>query len=155
MKTYALVFSISFFNQLFYKLKIGGKLMSDLIPYYDRSLDEDQFSQVPVDPYFRYHHLPWIRLETNQYDVDSVQSINQAKIELAKIFENINRDNLKAQIIQTRENARAQTYQCAVNGFFNGLPYLEKKPMHTLRIRDGEIPLFGSKPRTGFMVEID
>lgn len=129
--------------------------MSKLIPYYDRFLDETRISRLPVDSYFHYDPLPCIRPETNQYDVDNVKSSNKANIELAMIFENVNRDNLKAQIIQTRENARAQTYQCAVNGFFNGLPYLEKKPMHTLRIRDGEIPLFGSKPRTGFMVEID
>jgi len=129
--------------------------MSNLIPYYDRFLDENSISRLPVDSYFHYDPLPCIRPETNHYDVEIVQSDNQANIDLAKIFEKVNRDNLQSQIIQTRENARAQTYQCAVNGFFNGLPYLEKKSMHTLKIRDGKIPLFGSKPRTSFIVEVD
>ena len=79
--------------------------MSDLVPYYKRFIEDSRDDYMPINSGFSFNPLPSLKPETNEWDFEIAKSSNSTNIELANIFERVNRENKKVEKIQASIHA--------------------------------------------------
>lgn len=127
-------------------------MTTDLVPHYRRLLNENSEEVLPMSPWCNY--TPVVYPPKNEFDVEINHSDNRTNLELARIFERVNKENNLHQEIINKQNAERDIIQTSVHGFVNSLPYYAPPRPQNMEVRTGKPNFFTGKPPLVFQMKI-